>query len=92
MTPVSVTAWRFVLGRQPGPVELHMPRGAEVVGVGKNPLSDEVAIWVAVDPRAPRELRGLFLAYTGDPVPEMMRHAGMTVIGTLVFHVWIQPA
>lgn len=89
---MSVTAWKFVLGRKLGPVELHMPKGAEIVGVDKEPMGDEVAVWATVDPEAPRELRGLFLGHTGDPVPGMMRHAGMTVIGTVVFHVWVLPA
>lgn len=73
-----------------GPAEVHMQAGAEILSAGVDPATGGIAVWAKVDPGEPRELRGFWLSFTGDPVPPGVDFVDTVVVGALVWHVWVQ--
>lgn len=69
-------------------IQLRLPAGAKLLQVANQ--FDKLCLWAEVDPTtAASELRTLFLAGTGRPLPTGRRvHLGSVVLGALVCHVY----
>lgn len=78
------------------PIEVSIPAGAEPLTVGVDPGLARLALWAAVDPEAPVEVRRFLVVGTGwpltaSPFDVAARYVGTAVLGgygvPLVFHV-----
>ncbi len=74
--------WKFKVrpGDTPGPVEVEMPRGAEIIsfGIQDGLQGDGPVVWALVDPAATMDgARRIWLVPTGwGALPPELRHVG----------------
>ena len=92
----SSVVWKYALGgvgvvaaRDPRRAVM-LPRGAEVVLVGKQ--GPQWVIWFRVDPIAVEEQRAFQVVGTGQEVPPGASHCGSFQDGSFVWHVFEVPA
>ena len=84
------TIWKFPLaGTEPDGAYI-MPAGAKILSVGKDSGGDP-CFWALVDTEAPKRLRFLFWAMTGEELPLQVVEApcvGQIQMGPIVEHIF----
>ena len=79
--------WKFGLSES---CTVEMPKGARILTVREQ--GNDVALWVEVDPKAPREKREFRLFGTGFELPgnKLMNYLGTAMLmgGSLVLHAY----
>jgi hypothetical protein len=80
------TVWKFPV--TPGPFEVEMPKGAQVLSVQVQ--GGEPFMWALVDDQAPKEKRSFNTVGTGHDSDEIQnwRFVGTFQLGPLVFHLF----
>lgn len=78
--------WKFPLLLAPGPQEIDMPKGAEIVLVHMQ--AELCFLWAVVNPAADPEPRGFIIHGTGHQMDHDGQHVGSVMDGVFVWHVF----
>jgi len=80
------TIWKYQLRLGPGPQEIQMPGGAEVLHVAFQ--GETLRMWVQVYPDALIDLRVFEVQPTGWAIEDVRHHVGTAMDGDAVWHVF----